>query len=558
MNTVKIEYAYFQPAARIEINGEPLDILNDALSALRKDFCLYAPSVFRMLDQYFSAPYVLEFTGTAYQGRCLETLSNESAYCQRVQFREMSLPVSESLLLEGFGELQKKYGVEEPADLAVKIRTAMEPDTNGGDVCICLPDAIPSAFSEKLLLCLSDQYAVYNAGGKYVFEIPEEMKDLFLEHYRLSAKVNPYLCDMVRKLPMQKFSREDAASMKALRTGVPQYILESVPESMDADQTAQVRLLVYPRTASDAFRLAVSEPEVISLDGCVLTAKTAGTCELLVTDQTGDVLEKRSITVISHAYTQSIRLIPAFTYLMPTKTGKIDAYLLPENAEDAKTLTWSSSDTDVAQVSSEGKIIAFQTGTCTITAATDHCSASVTLQVKAPVSSVTVSPSQITVEESGSCNIDCTITPANSAVDKIEWSLDKQNLGKIRVSPDNRSCRFIAEPGKAGSCKVTCDVNDGAHTAATTVRILPPPDHTGLYVATIIFTVLSSVVLSWLTMITGIAGYLACFSIPTILSLVGLQHESPRYHFKRLLVINLVCGILYLVIHFAACGSYYG
>lgn len=556
MNTVKIEYALFRIGAQIEINGEPLDILNDSLKVLRKDFLLYAPSLFSVLDRYFSAPYVLEFTGTAYQGRCLEELSNSTAHCQNFLFREMRSAVPEAVLLEGFETLKNKYGVREEADFTLKVRTAAEePSIDDGDICICSPDAIPTEFGEKILLCLSDKYAVYNANGKYVFEIPAEMKQLFLDHYRVSSKINPYLSSVLRKLPVQKFAREDQVYLKAIRTGVAQYILENVPPTLDVGNTGTFLFHVYPKTAEDDFCVSVSDPEVVSLTGCVLSALKAGECELMVTNSKGELLEKRKISVLMHEYVQSIRLVATFSCLLPNTTGKIDAYLLPEKAEDAHLLAWSSSDIDVAQVSSDGKVIAFKPGICKITASTPYAAASVTLQVKPPVREIRLRQTKTVLQQNESCRLDCEIVPPDGAVEKIEWSLDKTNLGNLHVSSDNLSCTFSALPEKSGNCSITCEVNDGAHANSCHLQLLPPPDHTGLYVVTIITTIIATLILSWLTMLLGFAGYLACFALPTILSLIGLQYESPKYHFKRLLILNLVCGILYLIIHFAACGA---
>ena len=64
---------------------------------------------------------------------------------------------------------------------------------------------------------------------------------------------------------------------------------------------------------------------------------------------------------------ERVTLNAATLTLSPGATGKLTATVLPENADD-KTVTWSSSDTEVATVGNDGTVTAVSIGEATITA----------------------------------------------------------------------------------------------------------------------------------------------------------------------------------------------
>ena len=64
---------------------------------------------------------------------------------------------------------------------------------------------------------------------------------------------------------------------------------------------------------------------------------------------------------------ESVTLNAATLTLSPGATGKLTATVLPENADD-KTVTWSSSDTEVATVGNDGTVTAVSIGEANITA----------------------------------------------------------------------------------------------------------------------------------------------------------------------------------------------
>lgn len=554
MNSIKIEYSYFREDVFIEVNGEPLDIFDESLNVLRKEFHLYAPSFFKILDLYFKNPYIVEFSGLKYQISCLETLQKDAMYCHQIKTNEIQCSTAEEELLHELKELQKRYNIQIDNNTEVTVCAAEAQNAADGDICLCSPDTIPEVFSQKILVCLSNKYAIYRAGEQYIAEIPEDVKQQFIDYYRFTHKLNPYLCSLIEKLRSQKLSREDSACLKALRTGIPQYVIGGIPSAMDVGEQSEITFKIYPHTAGNAYTLKSSNVMALTLEGTCLHAVDGGISELVVEDKSGSKVEAFSVQIKKHEYVQSIRLVASFQYLKVKESGQIDAYMLPENAEDSDALKWTSSNTDIVQVMKGGKVIAFKPGKCIITVSSKNVKSSLELWVREEITSISLSDTSVTLAQGETCRLQCIVFPENAIDDDIEWTVSNELLGTMHISQDNKSCSFTPHAGKSGNCTISCTTSNGKIGESCAVNIEPPENHDALYTCAILFTVLGCVALSWLIILLGFIGYLMSLCVPTILCLIGISHNDPKYNFKSLLAINIIVSIVFLFLHVACCG----
>ena len=92
--------------------------------------------------------------------------------------------------------------------------------------------------------------------------------------------------------------------------------------------------------------------------------------------------------------------IPSSVEVLPQKTYQMKAVPIPANADD-KDVTWSSSDTSVATVDSNGKITAKAEGEATITAKIGEVSATCTLKVSKQV--ITCAPGEYLPKSKDKC-----------------------------------------------------------------------------------------------------------------------------------------------------------
>lgn len=155
-----------------------------------------------------------------------------------------------------------------------------------------------------------------------------------------------------------------------------------------AFQAYDLSLLPSGTTASGPFTLTIGQPEgyassatLYGANASALTTAYADNCFTASLSALGpvaliDVKEATGGTEVT-----SVTLNKTTLSLDAGKTGKLSATVLPASATD-KSITWSSSKTDVASVSANGTVTAKKAGTAVITAtATNGKSASCTVTV---------------------------------------------------------------------------------------------------------------------------------------------------------------------------------
>ena len=155
-----------------------------------------------------------------------------------------------------------------------------------------------------------------------------------------------------------------------------------------AFQAYDLSLLPSGTTASGPFTLTIGQPEgyassatLYGANASALTTAYADNCFTASLSALGPVALINVKEATGGTEVTSVTLNKATLNLEVGKTGKLTATVLPASAAD-KSITWSSSKTDVASVSSNGTVTAKKAGTAVITAtATNGKSASCTVTV---------------------------------------------------------------------------------------------------------------------------------------------------------------------------------
>ena len=155
-----------------------------------------------------------------------------------------------------------------------------------------------------------------------------------------------------------------------------------------AFQAYDLDLLPSGTTASGPFTLTIGQPEgyassatLYGANASALTTAYADNCFTASLSALGPVALINVKEATGGTEVTSVTLNKYTLNLEVGKTGKLTATVLPASAAD-KSITWSSSKTDVASVSSNGTVTAKKAGTAVITAtATNGKSASCTVTV---------------------------------------------------------------------------------------------------------------------------------------------------------------------------------
>ena len=138
--------------------------------------------------------------------------------------------------------------------------------------------------------------------------------------------------------------------------------------------------------------------------------------------------------------------------LIEEETLQLDALIAPTNATN-KNITWSSSDTSVATVSSTGLVTAVKAGDATITVTTQDGGFTATCDITVEarlVNSVTVSPSSLLLDlgDNKTANLSVVVDVTNDAPQTVTWSSSNSTIASV-----NSSGKVTAK--KAGTAVIT-------------------------------------------------------------------------------------------------------
>ena len=157
------------------------------------------------------------------------------------------------------------------------------------------------------------------------------------------------------------------------------------------------------------------------------------------------------------------------------KTSNLRATVYPSNASNKK-CTWSSSNTSVATVDSNGKVTAKASGTATITVKTANgktASCNVTVQaVQAVPTSVSLNKTSLTLDVGKSYTLTKTVSPSN-AVTSYTWSSSNTSVATV-----DSNGKVTAK--KAGTATITVKTSNGKTAICKVTVNLPAPQITGL------------------------------------------------------------------------------
>ena len=148
------------------------------------------------------------------------------------------------------------------------------------------------------------------------------------------------------------------------------------------------------------------------------------------------------------------------------KTLQLKAKVEPNNATN-KTVTWKSSNSKVATVSTSGKVTAKGKGTATITATADGKSATCTITVEVPVTKVSLDKTKVTLNNGETLQLKAKVEPNNATNKTVTWK--SSNSKVATVSNGKIKAKAI------GTATITVTAKDGSgKKAVCTVTVKQP------------------------------------------------------------------------------------
>ena len=271
----------------------------------------------------------------------------------------------------------------------------------------------------------------------------------------------------------------EAASSKAVKKVTVKIGKKTVTKktyTLVKGKTATLKVSVTPSGSKKSVSYKTNKKSIatVSKKGKV-TAKKAGTAKITVT-VTGKNKKKKStwvkIKVVKQATTQTTTV--AVTDINATinsstinvgSTAVISASVVPANATD-KALTYTSSNTKVANVTTGGVVTGISAGTAVITiAAKNGVKKTITVTVKAVgVTSVELDHATATIPESGTVQLKATVKPETASNKSVTWS----SADPTTATVDSNG---LVTGVKEGTTTITATSVDGSHKGSCKVTV---------------------------------------------------------------------------------------
>jgi uncharacterized protein YjdB len=250
--------------------------------------------------------------------------------------------------------------------------------------------------------------------------------------------------------------------------------------NVDVGQTAQLAATLRDANGNILTGRTVtwtsSNTTVATVSGSgLVTGKAAGSATITATSEgrsgTASITVNAPPPPVSVA---SVTVAPATANVNESKTVQLTATLKDAsgNVLTGRTVTWSSSSTTVATVSSSGLVTGKVAGTATITATSESQSGTAAITVvRVPVASVTVSPATGSVQAGSTYQL--TATPKDASGTALTGRAVSWSSGNTSVATVNGS--GLVTGVVAGSATITATSEGQSGTSAITVTAQPPP-----------------------------------------------------------------------------------
>ena len=245
-------------------------------------------------------------------------------------------------------------------------------------------------------------------------------------------------------------------------------------DMMYAGETKQLTAVVYPESATNkTVTWESSNSSVITVDvNGLLTAHQAGYADIkaLATDGSGVFATTRIYVAIPPV--ESITIYAnGSTELKDGETLQLTATVFPETATD-KSVTWESSNQNVATVSNDGLVTAHSSiGSVRITAkANNGITGFIDITViETPVDKVELISSRQTCYVGERIEVTAEIFPANATSKEVTWYVEDSEILRIQ---DYDSHVFAAEALSPGETYVSAKTNNGV-IGSIGIKVLP-------------------------------------------------------------------------------------
>lgn len=202
----------------------------------------------------------------------------------------------------------------------------------------------------------------------------------------------------------------------------------------------------------------------------VVEGVSAGTATITATTADGGFTKTTDITVTAFIPSDGVTDISGGSSTLATgSTMQLSASTIPADAT-INTITWSSSNTAVASVSSTGLVTGVSAGTVTIYAK-DYTEATsgitITVYTNVPVTGISAISGSSSVNVGSTITLSATVDPSGATVKTITWSSSATGVATVDASG-------VVTGVSAGTATITATTTDGSYTATKGITVTVP------------------------------------------------------------------------------------
>lgn len=239
--------------------------------------------------------------------------------------------------------------------------------------------------------------------------------------------------------------------------------------TLGVGETATLKATIEPEEATNKnVTWSSSDDTTVTVEDGVVTGKKVGTA--IITAETSNGLKATAEVIVKEIAVTKVTLSETTATMTIGGELELTATIEPKNATDQR-LTWSSSDTGVATVDSNGKVTAKAAGTATITATaasgiTAACEITVSDEV-IEVTAVTLDKTEATIKVGKSLQLTATIEPSGATDQRLEWTSTDSDIaivtdGRVTgVAPGEVIITVKTTNGKTATCTITVEKTKG-------------------------------------------------------------------------------------------------
>ena len=239
--------------------------------------------------------------------------------------------------------------------------------------------------------------------------------------------------------------------------GVTSITIDQTTLSLNKGESAYLTTTVLPDDATNktaAWSTSNSSIATVDQSGKV-TGVSGGLAT--ITAKAGSKEATCDVTVVVPVESVSLNL--KSTIIDRGQSITLEATVLPADATD-KTVTWISSNSNIATVDNTGKVTGVQEGSVVITARVGTKEATCSVEVEIPVTSITLESDNIVLNKGESVSLKATVLPDDASDKTVTWSTSNSSIATVDQSGmvTGKSGGLATITAKVGSKEATCDV----------------------------------------------------------------------------------------------------